>query len=494
MVEMGRIAKGTGKSSKRTNSGRQAEKRFITEDAETMQRIRSMPMRMRSGVEVYQRALQACKDARAKQKTRGPSWMASVPYYQQLQRRTFSAPQETQAARRKVVDDYMLQLGRRFEAIAARVAAERAAQEAEVQRAWETDHGEVPEEIQVLKQQLRAARSEEARSELSERVKERTAYNRAVTTATAGRIPVVYVLPGTPAWAALRDIFYKLQLRNTILFSIDIEAYESNTAVITEVGISIYDPRENEDTLVPHFRTYHLCPEESLGLLNKRFVPNHKHEFLHGETMVMPLSECVEFINGLVEYYLRPPTGADDGYARAIVGHGVSGDLQWLRSLLIDLPTTSGPGNSHPHDHVSILDTAQLYQYFYGQKGSSLGKSLRLHGVPHSYLHNAGNDAYYTLQLLMKMGDVQQRIRHHWDDLYAVFDTLKQWEEYDSFRPSAPQTDSAGSPRAAGRDGKPTSGSSKNRRHLDTHINGMRYHRSLESFLASSAVAGRENK
>ncbi|AAS54084.1 AFR712Cp [Eremothecium gossypii ATCC 10895] len=489
MADMGRIAKTTGKSSRGTNSARQPETRFITEEAGTMNRIRSMPIRMRSGVDVYQRALQAYKNARAKQKTSGPSWMMRVPYYQQLQRRTFDAPEEVVAARRKLVDDYMVQLGRRFQALAVRIGAERAAREAEVQRAWEAEHGKVPEEIQTLKQHLRAACSEAARTRLSEQVKQRTAYNRAVTAATVGQGPVVHALPGSPAWAALHDVFYKLQLRNTILFSIDIEAFESNTSVVTEVGISVYDPRENEDTLVPHFRTYHLCPEESLGLINKRFVPNHKCEFLHGETMVMPLSECVEFINGLIEYYLYPPTGVDDKYSRAIVGHGVSGDLQWLRSLLIDLPTIAGPGNSHPRDHVSVLDTAHLYQYFYGQKGSSLGKSLRLHGVPHSYLHNAGNDAYYTLQLLMKMGDVQQRIRHQWDDLYAVFNTLKQWEEYDNSTPSTQHAESVNnSTRATGKDYKPKSKSGRNRRHLDTHINGMRYHHNLDSFLASTAV------
>lgn len=84
---------------------------------------------------------------------------------------------------------------------------------------------------------------------------------------------------------------------------------------------------------------------------------------------------------------------------------------------------------------VFILDTEQFYRKSYGEKGSSLGKILRLFEIPHAFLHNAGNDAYYTLHLFMKFCDVNFRKISGMDDVLKVMGQVKVWGERDVREP-----------------------------------------------------------
>ena len=47
----------------------------------------------------------------------------------------------------------------------------------------------------------------------------------------------------------------------------------------------------------------------------------------------------------------------------------------------------------------------------------SLAKNLKLYNIPHSYMYNAGTDTYYTLQMLMKIGNYKFRQRNQLDNL-----------------------------------------------------------------------------
>jgi hypothetical protein len=69
-----------------------------------------------------------------------------------------------------------------------------------------------------------------------------------------------------------------------------------------------------------------------------------------------------------------------------LVGHSIHGDLDWLEGmgLRLDFPA---------------LDIALAYQEMRGRvQKSRLSAILDDLGVEHPFLHNAGNDALYTLE------------------------------------------------------------------------------------------------
>ena len=69
-----------------------------------------------------------------------------------------------------------------------------------------------------------------------------------------------------------------------------------------------------------------------------------------------------------------------------LVGHSIGGDLDWLEGmgLQLDFPA---------------LDIALAYQKMRGRaQKSKLSAILDDMGVEHPFLHNAGNDALYTLE------------------------------------------------------------------------------------------------
>ncbi|SCU96466.1 LADA_0H01090g1_1 [Lachancea dasiensis] len=246
--------------------------------------------------------------------------------------------------------------------------------------------------------------------------------------------PKISALPKTSHFAYLRDAIRSLGGQKTICLCVDVEAFERNTNVVTEIGISIYDPRESLFSTVPKFRTYHLIVSESLKLRNGRFVCDLKDCFLLGESLVMSLNNCVKFIQTLINYYMIPQTAAELTWERAFVGHNVKGDLKWLSSIGVNIPkdVDYNADQLQNPNRIQVLDTERLFKSLYGSKGSNLGKILRLFEVPHAFLHNAGNDAYFTLKLLLHMCDIHYRKQLHMDDFYAIAHRIDTWNKRDS--------------------------------------------------------------
>lgn len=246
--------------------------------------------------------------------------------------------------------------------------------------------------------------------------------------------PTVYCSPkeNSTQWNYLTNSIKLISQRNTICFSFDIEAFERDNNIITEIGISIYDPRENLHSLNPIFRNYHLIVSESLSLINKNWVLDMKECYLLGESLVLSLRQCVNFIQNLVNFYMIPDNNISDSWERAFVGHNIEGDFKWLKSMGVILPDTKPVSHILQVDCNSssrttlVIDTHKIYSACYGKEGSSLGKILRLFQLPHAFLHNAGNDAYYTLRLLLHLCDVNTRVQCSLDDISTLQKKIKQ--------------------------------------------------------------------
>lgn len=200
----------------------------------------------------------------------------------------------------------------------------------------------------------------------------------------------------------LRDLRYwvdNIYGRTMVLFCIDVEAWERDNSIITEIGISVYDPLEQEDAMMPSINSFHIIPREHASYKNGRYVPDHSRFFAGNATHVMDLEDAIVFIELLImKYFEEHPLPC------CLVGHDLKGDVKWLNTL----------GISFPERH-NRLDTQRLLSYSTGQK-NSLTNCLRLLEIPHSHLHNAGNDAFYTLLLALKASDPVSRGRFSLDD------------------------------------------------------------------------------
>lgn len=243
-------------------------------------------------------------------------------------------------------------------------------------------------------------------------------------------VPTVYCSPkgDSSQWDYLKNSIEMISKRDTICFSFDIEAFEKDNKIITEIGISIYDPRENVHSMNPILRNYHLIVAESLSLINRNWVLDMKECYLLGESLVLPLKQCVEFIQNLINFYMVYDPKTSGSWKRSFVGHNIEGDFKWLKSIGVVLPETrSASGSAHVNETdkfptTIVIDTMKIYSACYGKEGCSLGKILRLFKLPHAFLHNAGNDAYYTLRLLLHLCDVNTRVQCSLDDI-AMFQT-----------------------------------------------------------------------
>lgn len=176
--------------------------------------------------------------------------------------------------------------------------------------------------------------------------------------------------------------------------SIDIEAFEFSQQKITEIGISIYDPLKEALSFVPNFTNIHILIKEHLHLRNGKYVVDNKDRYLCGNSIILTKNEALKFIQSLLDHYLisRYET---HGMNSILVGHDIKGDIKWLKQLGLHLPA-----------NVKSLDTQIISRLSNGSNQLGLGKILNRYGIPHSYLHNAGNDAYFTLLLLLKLVDV----------------------------------------------------------------------------------------
>lgn len=189
----------------------------------------------------------------------------------------------------------------------------------------------------------------------------------------------------------LREVMELVYLRNNPLVAVDVEAYERNLNLVTEIGVAIYDPEHQFLSAVPRIKSLHIIIDEHRNLKNGRFVPYNIEKFTNGTSYSMKMAELKGFLTSLFRHYLIAKEGI-------LVGHNLSGDVKWLRNYGISNEVK-----------LQTVDTDKLFRYLC-QNGASLRKVLRRLHVPHAYLHNAANDAYYTLLACIALCDPAQRV------------------------------------------------------------------------------------
>ena len=78
-----------------------------------------------------------------------------------------------------------------------------------------------------------------------------------------------------------------------------------------------------------------------------------------------------------------------------LIGHNIKSDIKFLK------------GSSSQKIEIPVFDTQVMYRQFtLSDNFLSLVKVLDELGISHSNLHNAGNDAFYTLEVFKKLAKV----------------------------------------------------------------------------------------
>lgn len=174
------------------------------------------------------------------------------------------------------------------------------------------------------------------------------------------------------------------------ILSIDFEY--SNTEIF-ELGLSFY----NEGVITNRYFITNL----------KTGTREHQFRFNFGDSIIIPEDKMIT----LLEHYLKK--------ADYVLLHGGLNDLFLLAKHNINLSDYS---------NLKLLDTYHLYANHFNDNNydnTSLTAILNKFSIPYSHLHNAGNDASYTLQALLHMNKALNDINYKPDDIKALVTPLK---------------------------------------------------------------------
>lgn len=177
------------------------------------------------------------------------------------------------------------------------------------------------------------------------------------------------------------------------LIAMDCESYERNHLQVTEIGVALMNYR---NLTVPQIKTIHVVVKEHFKKRNTLYVPDKKDQFMGGTSFVMTENKTRIFLQKLLDKYIDQMDGI-------FVGHQVSSELRYFKSIGV---------NCKPDVHT--IDTMKLMQLS-KSGGNSLWATLRELDIPYGHLHNAGNDAYFTLLAALSLCDPVVRIDKNLD-------------------------------------------------------------------------------
>lgn len=216
-----------------------------------------------------------------------------------------------------------------------------------------------------------------------------------------------------------------------VLIAIDVESYERNPRQITEIGISTLDTLDLTD--IPpsifaspwrsHIRSRHIRIAEHAHLHNTEFVVGDAGGFRFapsgetGDSEFVYLADAPALIASCFrEPFSAPPNhvqrrpegmGPDEKRTIVLVGHDFSNDMRYLETVGYNVRNLSNLHKGH-----SVLDTQALFRMMKGEKDPrGLGRILEEIDVLPWGLHNAGNDARYTLEALLGIVVVNAQAR-----------------------------------------------------------------------------------
>lgn len=197
--------------------------------------------------------------------------------------------------------------------------------------------------------------------------------------------------------------------QDVIFISIDVEAWERNAGTITEVGVATLDTRDLKD-IAPgkngvdwqkKVRGRHFRIIENKKYVNKEFVQGCPDRFEFGTSEFVGLNSIA---SELTKCFHHPFSGPEPTHTEAreaqdkrsliLLGHATNEDIQYLSKLGFSVLNR---GNL-----LEVMDTAAMYRsYTQSPNSGSLGSIVSNFEFTPWNLHNAGNDAVYTVWAML---------------------------------------------------------------------------------------------
>ncbi|XMA12859.1 hypothetical protein WAI453_005650 [Rhynchosporium graminicola] len=181
--------------------------------------------------------------------------------------------------------------------------------------------------------------------------------------------------------------------RDVILVSLDLEVNKNRPSIdqwyaISQIGVSYFDTR---CLLQPY-------PADHHHFATRHFIVGGQRRFDHiRKKYHFGISEHIssqDHVNDVLRNILLIPDEKTPGKFRDVIllAHGIASDLATCRKRILILADLANV--------VGLLDTTYLSMEVLGVY-FSLRSLLSLLGLPVKEMHNAGNDANYTLRALL---------------------------------------------------------------------------------------------
>ncbi|KAB8232751.1 hypothetical protein ETB97_004320 [Aspergillus alliaceus] len=191
-----------------------------------------------------------------------------------------------------------------------------------------------------------------------------------------------------------------------VFISIDVESNEHHHKQITEVGISTLDtldlvdisPGDDGDHWRTKIQSRHLRVEEYAHHVNRDFVIGCPDNFDFGASEWVSTDDLV----AAVQASFQVPTVGESHAPRnlVLVGHATTGDVRYLRQIGVRM-------ERKPEGTAGFIDTVDTADFFRIIRNETttrkLGGILQEFDMIGWHLHNAGNDARYTMEVMVQM-------------------------------------------------------------------------------------------
>lgn len=206
---------------------------------------------------------------------------------------------------------------------------------------------------------------------------------------------------GSPLLQAMKKAIESGKIKRLLAF--DVEAFEHNQKFLLELGAAVYEIPQDSASAAPTIEPFHFVMKENLKKKNGKFCANNRDNYSFGKSKFLPTNQVFTWLLGQMK---KPGTG--------IIGHNVAADLRYLEQAKnfketgarFPVPCDT-PFHQKYFKGLSIFDTQAIFREVHLRPHEEKLEKLLIHyGIPHDYLHNAGNDAYFTLMTALKLVDL----------------------------------------------------------------------------------------
>jgi len=199
-------------------------------------------------------------------------------------------------------------------------------------------------------------------------------------------------------------------MQNPVFICIDCEAYEHAQRKITEIGVAVLDSldvaaldaSQGREAWFAKMKYAHYRPVEYASLRNQKYVRGCPDSFNFGPSTWINLKDASKILRRVFACPSRLQDAGQFDVAQSqdecrnvvFVGHDAGSDSKFLEQVGFSLAADA--------KIARIVDTQRVCG---GSKKNQIGlRPLLLSlGIEPTNLHNAGNDAVYTLQALITM-------------------------------------------------------------------------------------------